>query len=33
MIDNRDTVGVLVTNLGTPAAPTPGAVREYLAEF
>ncbi|NNJ85218.1 MAG: ferrochelatase [Gammaproteobacteria bacterium] len=33
IIDNRDTVGVLVTNLGTPAAPTPGAVREYLAEF
>lgn len=26
-------VGVLVTNLGTPEAPTPGAVRRYLAEF
>ena len=26
-------VGVLVTNLGTPDAPTPGAVRRYLAEF
>ncbi|NIQ53382.1 MAG: ferrochelatase, partial [Gammaproteobacteria bacterium] len=25
--------GVLVTNLGTPAAPTPAAVRRYLAEF
>ena len=26
-------IGVLVTNLGTPAAPTTGAVRRYLAEF
>lgn len=26
-------VGILVTNLGTPSAPTPGAVRKYLAEF
>ena len=26
-------VGVLVTNLGTPDAPTAGAVRRYLAEF
>jgi len=26
-------VGVLVTNLGTPAAPTTAAVRRYLAEF
>ena len=26
-------IGVLVTNLGTPDAPTPGAVRRYLAEF
>lgn len=26
-------MGILVTNLGTPTAPTPGAVREYLAEF
>ena len=25
--------GVLLTNLGTPDAPTPGAVRRYLAEF
>lgn len=25
--------GVLLVNLGTPAAPTPGAVRAYLAEF
>ena len=26
-------IGVLVTNLGTPDAPTPSAVRRYLAEF
>jgi ferrochelatase len=26
-------VGVLLTNLGTPDAPTPAAVRRYLAEF
>ena len=26
-------VGVLLVNLGTPAAPDPGAVRRYLAEF
>ena len=26
-------IGVLVTNLGTPDAPTPTAVRRYLAEF
>ena len=26
-------LGVLVCNLGTPAAPTTGAVRRYLAEF
>ncbi len=26
-------IGVLVVNLGTPKAPTPQAVREYLAEF
>ena len=26
-------VGVLLVNLGTPAAPTAGAVRRYLAEF
>src|SRR5439155_4699116 len=25
--------GVLLVNLGTPAAPTPEAVRRYLAEF
>lgn len=27
------TVGVLLTNLGTPDAPTPAALRRYLAEF
>ena len=26
-------VGILVVNLGTPAAPTPSAVRRYLAQF
>lgn len=26
-------VGVLLTNLGTPDAPTPGALRRYLGEF
>ncbi|MDZ7629387.1 MAG: ferrochelatase [Parvularculaceae bacterium] len=26
-------VGLLIVNLGTPDAPTPGAVRRYLAEF
>ena len=26
-------VGVLLVNLGTPDAPTPDAVRRYLAEF
>ncbi len=26
-------IGVLLTNLGTPDAPEPGAVRRYLAEF
>ena len=26
-------IGVLVTNLGTPDAPTPSSVRRYLAEF
>jgi len=28
-----DTTGVLVANLGTPDAPTPAAVRRFLAEF
>ena len=26
-------LGVLITNLGTPEAPTPSAIRKYLAEF
>ncbi len=29
----RRRVGVLMVNLGTPEAPTPSAVRSYLAEF
>ncbi|MCO7222831.1 ferrochelatase [Pleionea sp. CnH1-48] len=29
----RPSVGVLLVNLGTPDAPTPGAIRKYLAEF
>jgi ferrochelatase len=29
----QDKVGVLITNLGTPDAPTPKALRRYLAEF
>jgi protoporphyrin/coproporphyrin ferrochelatase len=28
-----DAIGVLVVNLGTPQAPTPGAVRRYLRQF
>ena len=31
--DTPATTGILVTNLGTPDAPTPGALRKYLAEF
>lgn len=27
------TVGILLTNVGSPAAPTPGALRRYLAQF
>lgn len=30
---NRSGIGVLLVNLGTPDAPTPKAVRRYLAEF
>jgi ferrochelatase len=26
-------VGILLINLGTPDAPTPAAVKRYLAEF
>ncbi|TNC81812.1 MAG: ferrochelatase [Oleiphilus sp.] len=29
----KDLTGVLITNLGTPEAPTPAALRRYLAEF
>ena len=31
--DQPDRTGVLLANLGTPDAPTPAAVRRYLAEF
>jgi protoporphyrin/coproporphyrin ferrochelatase len=31
--DRATKVGLLMVNLGTPDAPTPGAVRRYLAEF
>jgi ferrochelatase len=31
--DQPACAGVLLTNLGTPEAPTPAAVRRYLAEF
>ena len=31
--DAGERIGILVTNLGTPDAPTPVAVRRYLAEF
>jgi ferrochelatase len=31
--DRLAKLGVLIVNLGTPAAPTPAAVRRYLAEF
>lgn len=30
---SRETTAVLLVNLGTPDAPTPAAVRRYLAEF
>lgn len=31
--DQRERLGILVTNLGTPDAPTPSALRRYLGEF
>ncbi|MBZ0333543.1 ferrochelatase [Marinobacter sp. AL4B] len=31
--NQAERLGVLVTNLGTPDAPTPSALRRYLAEF
>ncbi len=31
--DTETCIGVLVTNLGTPDAPTPAALRRYLGEF
>lgn len=32
-VRKTDAVGVLFVNLGTPDAPTPAAIRRYLAEF
>lgn len=32
-VPSRPRLGVLLVNLGTPDAPTPGAVRRYLREF
>ncbi len=31
--EQADKIGLLITNLGTPDAPTPKALRRYLAEF
>src|SRR5215471_13069200 len=31
--DQESRIGILLVNLGTPDAPTPRAVRRYLAEF
>lgn len=31
--DSQESLGILITNLGTPDAPTPAALRRYLAEF
>ncbi len=31
--DSPSSTGILITNLGTPDAPTPAALRTYLAEF
>lgn len=31
--DDQDRIGILVTNLGTPAAPTKQALRPYLKQF
>src|SRR5690554_8150540 len=31
--DQPDRIGVLITNLGTPDAPTAAALRRYLGEF
>ncbi len=33
MTDTKPATGVLIANLGTPDAPTPAALRRYLAEF
>ncbi len=31
--NQTDKIGILLTNLGTPDAPTPGALRRYLKQF
>lgn len=31
--DSQERLGILLANLGTPASPTPGDVRRFLAEF
>ena len=31
--DHPEKTGVLITNLGTPDAPTTSALRRYLGEF
>ena len=31
--NQADKIGVLITNLGTPQAPTKGALKPYLKEF
>ena len=32
-MDDAERTGAVLVNLGTPSAPTPGAVRRYLVEF
>ncbi len=32
-VDGHDTLGILITNLGTPDAPTPEALKPYLHQF
>ena len=33
MKPERPSIGILVSNLGTPDAPTPAALKRYLREF
>jgi ferrochelatase len=32
-VEEHDTLGILITNLGTPDAPTPSALKPYLHQF